>query len=197
MPAQKLKAFVLKLVSVSPNENRLRSHRNASEFLRLAAFALVLSLGGVVAQEPSPTPDQLRRGIWRAELTGGVYMVRLSAITSVSRHEYIVDGAARVTEVNIATSGSELARFYFIEPNTPKPPVAPAQRALNTIEGKAKEVSARVESDDLREKVVKSYPTTTHAHTVEYRIGDKETLNKLFKSIEDSWLSERSGSFKP
>ena len=165
--------------------------------MRLAAFALLMSLAGVAAQEPSPTPDQLRRGIWRADLTGGVYIVRLSAITSVSRHEYVVDGAARVTEVNIATSGSELARFYFIEPNTPKSPVAAGQRALNVVEGKAKEVSARVESDDLREKVVKSYPTTTHAHTVEYRIADRETLIKLFKSIEDSWLSERSGSFKP
>jgi hypothetical protein len=158
---------------------------------------LLLPLASVAAQESSPTPDQLRRGIWRAELPGGVYIVRLSAITSVSRHEYVVDGAARVTEVNIATAGSELARFYFIEPNTPKSPVAAGQRALNTIEGKAKEVSARVESDDLRERVVKSYPTATHAHTVEYRLADKESLNKLFKSIEDSWLGERSGSFKP
>jgi hypothetical protein len=160
-------------------------------------FVLLLPLASVAAQESSPTPDQLRRGIWRAELPGGVYIVRLSAITSVSRHEYVVDGAARVTEVNIATAGSELARFYFIEPNTPKSPVAAGQRALNTIEGKAKEVSARVESDDLRERVVKSYPTATHAHTVEYRLADKESLNKLFKSIEDSWLGERSGSFKP
>jgi len=168
---------------------------DALKVLRLAAIAIGMPLASVAAQEVSPTPDQLRRGIWRAELPGGEYIVRLSAITSVSLHEYIVDGAARVAEVNIATSGSELARFYFLEPY-PKPPVA-AQKALNAIENKAKEASARFETGDLRVKVVKSYPTTTHAHTVEYRLSDRESLSKLFKSIEDAWLNGRAGSFKP
>jgi hypothetical protein len=170
---------------------------DALKVLRLAAIAIGMPLASVVAQEASPTPDQLRRGIWRAELPGGEYIVRLSAITSVSLHEYVIDGAARVAEVNIATSGSELARFYFLEPYPPKPPVAAGQRALDAIENKAKEASARFETGDLRVKVVKSYPTTTHAHTVEYRLSDRESLNKLFKSIEDAWLKERAGSFKP
>jgi hypothetical protein len=54
-----------------------------------------------------------------------------------------------------------------------------------------------VETDDVRTKVVKSYPTTTHAHTVEYRLVDRESLNKLFDSIEEAWLNGRAGSFKP
>jgi hypothetical protein len=163
----------------------------------LAAFAIALPLASVTAQEASPTPDQVRPGTWRAELPGGKYIVRLAAITSVSLHEYVVDGAARVAEVNIATSGSELARFYYIEPYPPKPPVPAAQKALDAIENKAKEASARFETGDLRAKVVKSYPTTTHAHTVEYRLLDRESLNKLFNSIEAAWLSGRAGSFKP
>ncbi|HEY5705241.1 MAG TPA: hypothetical protein VIS96_06680 [Terrimicrobiaceae bacterium] len=175
---------------------------HALKLLRISVLVTGMPLAGVTAQEvtaqeASPTPDQLRRGVWKAELPGGAYIVRLSAITSVSLHEYVVDGAARVAEVNIATSGSELARFYFIEPYLPKPPVPAGQRALNAIESKTKEVSARVETDDLRAKVVKSYPTTTHAHTVEYRLGDRESLNKLFSSVEDAWLNGRAGLFKP
>ena len=170
---------------------------DASKLLRLAAFAIAVPLASVTAQEASPTPDQLRRGIWRAELPSGEYIVRLSAITSVSLHEYVVDGAARVAEVNISTSGSELARFYYIEPYPPKPPLPAAQRVLSAIENKAKEASARVETEDIRTKVVKSYPTTTHAHTVEYRFADRESLDKLFKSIEEAWVNGRAGSFKP
>jgi hypothetical protein len=170
---------------------------DALKVVRLAAIAIGVPLVSVAAQEASPTPDQLRRVIWRAELPGGEYIVRLSAITSVSLHEYVVDGVARATEVNIATFGSELARFYFLEPYPPKPPVAAAQRALDAIENKAKEATARVEIGDLPAKVVKSYPTTTHAHTVEYRLADRESVNKLFKSIEDAWLNGRAGSFKP
>jgi hypothetical protein len=170
---------------------------DALKLLRLAAIAIAVPLANVKAQESSPTPDQLRRGIWRAELPGGEYIVRLSAITSVSLHEYIVDGAARVAEVNISTSGSQLARFYYIEPYPPKPPLPAGQKVLSALEDKAKEVSARVETDDTRAKVVKSYPTTTHAHTVEYRLTDRESLNKLFNSIEEAWLNGRAGSFKP
>ena len=168
--------------------------------LRLAGFAFALPLVSVTAQEASPTPptpEQLRRGIWRAELPGGEYIVRLSAIASVSLHEYVVDGAARVAEVNISTSGSQLARFYFIEPYPPKAPVSAGQKVLSVIENKAKEVSERVETGDARTKVIKSYPTTTHSHTVEYRLVDRESLNRLFDSIEEAWLSGRAGSFKP
>ena len=190
------KLWLEKSFSVSPNE--LATNRmDALRLLRLAAFAIGMPLAGAAAQQASPTPEQQRREIWRAELPGGTYIVRLSAISCVSLHEYVVDGAARVLEVNIATSGSELARFYHVEPYPPKPPVAAVQKAMDTIENKAKEASARVVTGDLRGKVVKNYPTTTHAHTVEYRLTDKESVNQLFKSIEDSWLNGRSGSFKP
>ena len=179
---------------MSPNEI---ADMDALKLLRIAAIAIAVPLASVLAQETSPTPDQLRRGIWRADLPGGEYIVRLSAITSVSLHEYIVDGAARVVEVNISTSGSQLARFYHIEPYPPKAPVPAGQRVLSAIENKAKEVSARLETDDIRANVVKSYPTTTHAHTVEYRLADRESLSKLFNSIEEAWLNGRAGSFKP
>ena len=39
---------------------------------------------------------------------------------------------------------------------------------------------------DAWKKVVKSYPTTTHARTVEFRVGDKDSLNKILTSASKS-----------
>jgi len=175
--------------------HRIATNMDAWKLLRIAAFAVPLT--GLPAQEASPAPGQVQRDFWRAELPGGEYLVRLSAITSVSLQEYVLDGTARVTEVKVATSGSDLARFYFLEPFLPKPPTAPAQRTLDAVENKVKEVSARVETGDLKTKVVKNYPATTHAHTAEYRLADRESLNKLFRSVSNAWTSGRGGSFKP
>jgi hypothetical protein len=169
---------------------------DALKLMKVTLLATGVSLAAMRAQDAS-APGQPRRDIWRAELPGGEYMVRLSAITSLSRHEYILDGAARVVEVNIATSGSELARFYYVEPYPPQPPSAAGQRALSAIENKAKQATARLDTGTLQTKVLKNYPASTHAHTVEYRLTDREALDKLFKSIEEAWVNGRPALFKP
>jgi hypothetical protein len=43
---------------------------------------------------------------------------------------------------------------------------------------------------------VKSYPTTTHTRTVEFRFGSKETLTKLFESAESAFRLQRNTVFK-
>ena len=122
----------------------------------LLLLAAAASLAGALAQEPTPTPGQRRRDIWQADLPGGKYTVRLTAITAVSMHEYLVDGAARVTEVNIDTVGTELVRFYFIEPNTPQTPNGIGQSAVDLIKDRAQEALSRGGGDDAWSKVVKS-----------------------------------------
>jgi hypothetical protein len=163
-------------------------------FFAFAAMAFALSAR---AQEPTPTPDQASRGTWTANLPGGTYIVGLSAITSVSIHDYVVDGAARVSEVNVSALGSEAVRFYYIEPNTPQAPDGVGQSAINLIKEKAQDAISRGGGDDVWMKVVKNYPTTTHAHTVEYRLPTRESLQKLFESVKDSWTRRRAGAFKP
>ena len=44
---------------------------------------------------------------------------------------------------------------------------------------------------DAYKKVVKSYPTTTHQRTVEYRVGSKDSLNKIFGSASKCLRSGR------
>lgn len=173
----------------------------------ITKFAAYLLLGwtclseGAVAQTGTPDPDATPgRGrsmpTWTASLPGGTYQVALSAIRAISIHEYVVDGTARVTEVNIDTQGAALVRFYVIEPAV-SAPGGVGQSALTMIEDRAKEITSRVTGGDAGTKVAKSYPTTTHARTIEYRLASKESLQKLFDNVQKSWTNRRADTFKP
>jgi len=131
-------------------------------------------------------------------MPGGTYIVRLASITSISSQEYVVDAAARVTEVNIGTTGTELVRFYYIEPNIPKAPDGIGQGSMDAVKDKAEALADRVAPDnDVWRKVIKNYPMTTHARTIEYRLASKESLQKLFDSVKQAWLRDSGGVFKP
>ena len=168
-------------------------------------FALLIFLAlvaGVRAQTPSPadtpTPTpSARLPIWRCELPGGTYEVALRAIVSVSIHEYVVDGVARVNEVNVDTQGNMAARFYYLEPLTAKSPLGVGQSTLDRISDLAKEAGQRVGADEVWRRVVKSYPTTTHAHTIEYRVESEDQLKQIFSSAQGAFESGKSAIFTP
>jgi hypothetical protein len=134
---------------------------------------------------------------WRCVLPGGTYSVRLAAITSVSRHEYVVDGSMRVYEVTVATTGSTEARFYYIEPIIPSGPAGSINSATQKLQAAAEKAAGMAGVDPVWRQVIKSYPTTTHAHTVEYRLESIKVLDDLFKSAEDAFLEDKDGEFKP
>jgi len=155
-----------------------------------------------VAQDasPSPSPDQRqqRQPTWEADMPGGTFIVRLSAILEISTHEYVVDGAARVTEANVCTSGTGYVRFYYIEPNVPQAPDGIGQSSIDALKDRMQDASTRVGADDAWRKVVKNYPTTTHAHTIEYRLPTKDSVYKLFDSVKTAWLvTWKTTIFKP
>ncbi len=135
--------------------------------------------------------------MWRSELPGGTYEVALNAIIAVSIHEYAVDNTARVTEVNIDTSGSMSVRFYFLEPNIPNSPIGLGQSTLDKAQEMVREAVDRTGQSDIWTKVVKNYPTTTHAHTIEYRLESKEQLQKLFHSADVAFRTGKNTTFKP
>jgi hypothetical protein len=135
---------------------------------------------------PAPTPAvNATRSLWRCALPGGTYQVLVSAILSVSTHEYVVDGAARVTEVNLDTSGQMAVRFYYIEPAVTSGPGGIGAATLGKVQSILTDAAERSGSDSWK-KVVKSYPVTTHARTVEYRVGSKDSLTKIFSSASKS-----------
>lgn len=142
------------------------------------------------AAPPTPTGDRAVIKIFRAKLPGGTYEVAVGAIIAVASHEYLVDGIARVTEVNIDTAGSLLARFYFLEPVTPTTPLGIGSAAVETTQRLLKEAAEKT-GQDVWKKVIKNYPTTTHARTVEYRVESLEQLNKIYESAESAFRTQK------
>ncbi len=152
--------------------------------------------GQEAAPSPSPTGTTTvgPAGFWRCEVPGGTYLVALRNLQSVSTHEYVVDGAARVTEVTVATASSVEARFYFLEAMAAKPANvgAGAPASLETLQKRVQDLAKeRMPVERVWEKVVKNYPTTTHAHTVEYRIGTKANLEQIYASLEQAWTTNK------
>jgi len=153
-----------------------------------------------LAQQPSPSPalSPTRMPLWRCDLPGGTYEVAIHSIISVSTHEYIVDGVARVTEMNIDTPGNMAVRFYYLEPLVPSSPVGIGQSTIDKVQELAEEAAGRVSPGQQPpwEKVIKSYPTTTHAHTVEYRLDSLDQLNSLFQSADQAFRLNQNTEIK-
>jgi hypothetical protein len=164
----------------------------------LAAICIIPILAAAQDASPSPTPLQTRIPLWRCELPGGTYEVAIRSIISVSTHEYLVDGVARVTELNIDTQGNLAVRFYYLEPLTPNSPLGIGQSTLDKAQEIAKEAKGRVipSGEAPWEKVVKSYPTSTHAHTVEYRVDSKDQIDTLFNSADQAFRLNQNTSLK-
>jgi hypothetical protein len=161
----------------------------------LCSLLLAASLGApVLAQAPAATPtpagDRAALPLFRAKLPGGTYEVAVRAIIAVASHEYVVDGVARVTEVNIDTAGSLLARFYYLEPVTPNTPLGVGNATIEQAQRLLKEAADKT-GQDVWKKVVKTYPTTTHARTGEYRLGSLEQLTKLYESAESAFRLQK------
>lgn len=166
-----------------------------SLFLTLLAALLpqvVRAQDAAPASAPTGTSVNGPAGFWKCDLPGGTFLVALRNIQSVSTHEYVVDGAARVTEVTVATASSVEARFYYLEPMAIKTTSGLAPASLQTLQQRVTDLATqRTPVEPIWEKVVKNYPTTTHAHTVEYRIGTKTNLEQIYQSLETSWTTNK------
>ncbi len=162
----------------------------------LHVLVLALVVPGV-ARTQSPDDDgegqrRLPSHLWVAQTPGGEYAVNLSAITSVSVHEYVVDGIAKVVELTVDTTGSTVARFYALQP-VAAAPGGVGQGLVDTVANRINDLRQRLDSAGITNAVVKNYPTTTHAHTVEYRLTTRESVEKLYEHLLKAW-SRMSGS---
>jgi hypothetical protein len=134
------------------------------------------------------------KGFWEANLQGGNYLVALNRISSVSRHKYILNGNLVVDEVTIDTVGVALARFYFIKPVTDEMDgnavTKAADRTRELLDKAANRVTGGVE-----DMVVKTYPDTTHAKTIEYRVLSESQLAGLYASARKAWIDGKGRVF--
>ena len=163
-----------------------------------AAFTLATSAGISFAQEAAAesqsgedqvtSTDDNTRKFFQVKLSdGGAYMVALSRITSIAKHEYIVDGAVKVTEVSVTAEGATITRFYYLEEVSTDSPSSAGQVALDRLRATTKAAAKRTGTDKLLSTVTKSYPYGTHTHNVEYRLRNKANVDQLYQALYNAW----------
>ncbi|MCF7667989.1 MAG: hypothetical protein K9M60_04325 [Akkermansiaceae bacterium] len=173
-----------------------------SKLLRI--MALWLSFGhALMAQETPTAPEKpsdsaSANRFWQATLGGGHYMVALDRISSVSRHKYVLDGALIVDEVTVDALGQSLARFYFITPISDAVKGNGAAAVVSSAVDRGREMidkAAATAGAAVHEMVVKKFPETTHARTIEFRLLSEAELTGLYDSVRAAWESGRGRKF--
>lgn len=149
-------------------------------------------------QQNEPVDREQNHKFWQASVGGGSYMVALSKITSISRHEYVINGNVVVDEVTVDTSGRSLARFYFIRPLTEEMGGTSVGATAGRLAGRAQQLidrGSQVAGTNVADRVIKTYPDTTHAGSVEFRVHSAGTLSALYGSVRTAWMRGKGRSF--
>lgn len=171
---------------------------------KLAKVILILCalpLGGVYAQDNQKggTDNEVPTQFWTGSFAGGQILIPLDKIASVSKQKYILDGQFLIHEVAIDSVGNALTRIYYIEPlavsvtsNT-----GVGQNAINRAKDVTSGIQDRTGSKDLDPNTVvtKTYPGTTHSHTIEYRVGTVDELDAAYKSISTALTRGRGRTY--
>ena len=180
----------------------------------LPLFALVLLSGTALlpAQTPAPatpaatdnkndkTEDKNEPNrFWQASVGGGHYMVAIERISSISRHKYLLDGAVIVDEVTVDALAQSLARVHFLTPVSDAVTGNAIGNAASRIVDRGRGIVDRAAGEagtDLQNMVVKKFPETTHAHTIEFRVQSAQELGALYSSVRTAWETGRGRSFR-
>lgn len=137
---------------------------------------------------PSTTTPEGWRGFLSITHGGSRFVIPYSRIVSVSRAQFVIDGGGKVDEVTVDTTGGVVARFYYLESLTENNPLNAVQ-IINNRAQKMSELAEKRTGEDARQ-VVKHYPDTTHAKTVEFNLSQKSQLDTLFNHITRKWIDE-------
>ncbi len=156
----------------------------------LIIFSICLSLSGNLQGQDQPDIVGLQ-GYWEVLVNGGRFVTRVNEITSVSQHEYLIDGAVKVYECTVDTRGNVVARFYYIEPVTDNSSVTSGSATINRLKDIANKVTTKTGMGDLDAIVTKHYPDTTHAKTTEYRLTNKATVGQIYDHLYRVWAKEK------
>lgn len=132
---------------------------------------------------------------WQCNINGNELMVAVDRIGSISKTQFLLDGGLLCTEVTIDTLGGQsLARIYHVVPATEGTSANAAAKMVDRARDLVDNKAARM-GTQMHEMVQKSYPTTTHAHTVEFRVMDVQDLNALYASLKATWITGKGRNF--
>lgn len=147
----------------------------------------------VPEETQNATDEESLRRFWQLSLPDGQFMVALDRIASIARTSYILDGGLVVTEVTIDTVGNALCRIYQITPVAENGSVSGTQRLAQRARDLGTRAGELTGTDP--NMVQKSYPTTTHAKTIEFRVAESTTLDALYSSLNQAWREGKGRRF--
>ncbi len=116
-----------------------------------------------------------------------VTMVKLSAITSISKQTYLLEGTQKITEVTIDTLGNNSIRFYCMSSER-------TNRMADRLSNARDIVNKHTES--ASELPAKKYPEATHSHNIEYRLSTPEQVNRIYESATHAWAKNISSRLR-
>ncbi len=116
-------------------------------------------------------------------------VVKLSEITSVSTHIFYLDKNTPIHELVIDTTGNSSIRLYARYDSTGRT-ATNAQALLDRIQARA------VQRAGAPTTAAKSYPETTHAHTIEYALQNSDQIEYLLQVITRAWVNNRGVKVK-
>jgi len=164
--------------------------------LGIALTVLCLPRGDAQTPGPNQPPGNPQgtqapegwRGFLSIDYQGGRFVMPYGHIVSISRASFLIDGGGKVHEVTIDTSGGVIARYYFLESLLENNPLNAAQ-IVNT---RMKNLGSLAEerSGESARQVIKHYPDTTHAKTVEFNLSKMEHLDAIFSHVTRKWIDE-------
>lgn len=175
---------------------------------RKPTFALSLALLAaplVANAQNNTTPTNQAAGdvevphrFWEASVGGGQYMVALDRISAISRHKYVLDGAVIVDEVTVDALGQALVRFYYLSPISDAMSGGEVAQAAAKIAERGRDLvdqAAGRAGTSVQNMVVKKFPETTHARSIEYRVMSEQELSALYKSVRTAWERGKGRKF--
>lgn len=162
----------------------------------LCVGILMFTAQGQEADKKPAADSENQLAFWKGTFVSGEVAVHLDNVAAYGLQRYVLDGNFFVHELTIDARGSSLIRIYYIEPlakgSTMNAPAAIAQRAAELMQ----DASDRTGAPDPNTVVTKSYPTTTHAHTMEFRVGTAEEIKIAYESLQKALQSKRGRTFR-
>lgn len=171
----------------------MKTYRPSLRFTFLQLLALTLLALPSLAQSESPVqgshtnvndgpPVGTARAeivplFWKALIGGSIVNVPLASIEHFGVQNYDVDGVARVHELTITTKSQSMIRIYHMTPLS-----AVAEHLEDTV--KILNNFAEGAAGQELNVPVKVFPSTTHAHMVEYRTTERAHIDTLYQHLE-------------
>lgn len=193
-------------ICYSGNRTIMKSYPSSLRFVFSQLVVLALLSLQLTAQSESPVQNghanvvggpsvgAVRAEIvplfWKAMIGNSIVSVPLSSVEYFGVQTYDVDGVARVRELTITTKSQSMVRIYHMTPIS-----AIAEHAENTIKALGGIVEG-VANEELSVPV-KVFPSTTHAHMVEYRAQEKADIDKLYQHLETAMKDYHARTLVP